>query len=248
MQQQHLQQQLLLPIPSDGRRTVMPRWQRRFYWNTRTPSFVLFVTFVLSLVVHPTTLAFLTPPTTRGRGASSRFGRYHDNSCLLLLLLRETSSTSSTASASAAAATSMNVLKNKVTTPDMITFDNFWIQTVANFTKCNKPDRPPDFSSKGGSMYWKENKGVIRCSDHWTGQFGCGMIKDCYWSIDVGQVKKNQFLTGRCDYASFVKAKKRSMKKWSVRKENLTLSRLSTLQWQPLHTGAAVDETNATNN
>jgi hypothetical protein len=103
-----------------------------------------------------------------------------------------------------------------------VDFDNFWRKTVANYTACEKPDRTPDFKSGGGSLYWKDGTaGVIRHSDHWSGQFGCGMIKDCYWTIDIDQPIKNQCLTGRCDFADFYKGKKKSMKKrqkWSVRK------------------------------
>ena len=103
-----------------------------------------------------------------------------------------------------------------------VDFDNFWIKSVANFTSCEKPDgRPPDFSSRGGSLYWNDGTGVIRYSDHWSGQFGCGMIKECYWMIDVTQPKMNQCLAGRCEYDDFYKGKKKSMKKrqkWSVRK------------------------------
>lgn len=200
----------------DGLTTATSRLRR--CWQIMTPSSLLLVAPVLLLVLNNivgTTLAF-APPTR----VASRIGRHGS-------LLRESPP-------------AFDVIANA---PD-ITFDNFWIQTVANYTECDKPDRPPDFSSKGGSMYWNEDKGVIRCSDHWSGQLGCGMIKDCYWSIDVHQVKKNQFLTGRCDFATFVKAKKRSMKKWSVRNKNLTLSRLSILQLQPLQDGADVDDTN----
>ena len=104
-----------------------------------------------------------------------------------------------------------------------VDFDNFWIRTVANYTACETPDRPPDFKSGGGSLYWKDGTvGVIRQSDHWSGQFGCRKIKDCYWTIDIDQPRKNHCLTGRCDYVDFYKGKKLSMKKrqkWSVRKD-----------------------------
>lgn len=103
-----------------------------------------------------------------------------------------------------------------------VDFDNFWIKSIANFTLCEMPlGRPPDFSSKGGSLYWNDGTGVIRYSDHWSGQFGCGMIKDCYWTIDVPQPKINHCLAGRCEYDDFYKGKKKSMKKrqkWGERK------------------------------
>jgi len=103
-----------------------------------------------------------------------------------------------------------------------VNFDNFWIQTVANFTACSKPSHAQDYTSKGGSLYWKDGTvGVIRYSDHWSGQYKCGKIKDCYWTIDIEQPKPNQCVTGRCNYVDFYKGKKKSMKKrqkWSARK------------------------------
>jgi hypothetical protein len=92
-----------------------------------------------------------------------------------------------------------------------ITFDNFWISTVANFTVCEAPDRPPDFESQSGSIYWCEGEAVVRQSDHWSGQLGCYKIVDCLWFIDE-QVEFEEVLTGRCAYSDFIKPKRKGRK------------------------------------
>uniref|UniRef100_A0A7S1V4Z1 Uncharacterized protein n=1 Tax=Grammatophora oceanica TaxID=210454 RepID=A0A7S1V4Z1_9STRA len=85
-----------------------------------------------------------------------------------------------------------------------IGFHNFWSKTEANFTICEKPERPHDFKSKGsrGSSYWHCGDYVIRCSNHWSGQHGIGAIQDCYWTLDSRHAKR-EFVTGRCYYKDF---------------------------------------------
>jgi hypothetical protein len=86
-----------------------------------------------------------------------------------------------------------------------VDFGNFWKNTNANFTKCEKPkDTPPTFISKSGSVYWDGEDHVVRFSNHWTGQNGINRIVDCYWSIDVLQDEKKQYLCGKCHYVDFL--------------------------------------------
>ncbi len=71
---------------------------------------------------------------------------------------------------------------------DEITKDNFFKSTEANFTRVERPERKPDYTSyskywaKSGrvsSEYWYTDEGVIRGSDHW-GKF----IASCDWYLD----------------------------------------------------------------
>jgi hypothetical protein len=92
-----------------------------------------------------------------------------------------------------------------------VNFNNFWMTTRANFTVCVTPQRPPDFTSRGGSRYWDEGDHVIRQADHWSGQQGCDRIVDCFWYID----QKHDFeelLTGNCAYTNFIQKKQKGRK------------------------------------
>lgn len=93
-----------------------------------------------------------------------------------------------------------------------ITFDNFWINTVANYTVCKSPLQAPDVVSKSGSKYWNINDvSVIRQSDHWTGQHGCYQIVDCLWYLDQN-IGFEESVAGCCDYANFMKKKRKGRK------------------------------------
>lgn len=92
-----------------------------------------------------------------------------------------------------------------------IGFDNFWRSTQAKFEVCDYPrDREPDFSSKSGSVYWDDGDGVIRRSDHWTGQFGVTRIVDCRWTIDAPQRHVKEPISGKCLYEDFAVRRKKS--------------------------------------
>lgn len=45
--------------------------------------------------------------------------------------------------------------------------DSFMHSTEATFSKAKRPNREPDYTSRSGSMYWYEDEGVYRESDHW---------------------------------------------------------------------------------
>jgi hypothetical protein len=89
-----------------------------------------------------------------------------------------------------------------------MSFDNFWRCTQATFTACPRPERDPDYRSRSNSSYWDIGIGVVRASDHWTGQLGVTRIVDCYWSIDQDQVIKDE-IVGMCLYDDFIKRKRK---------------------------------------
>lgn len=78
----------------------------------------------------------------------------------------------------------------------MATLQNFMHGTFANFSKCERPDRAPDFVSGGGSQYWYEGSKVIRFSDHW-----CQSVASCAWFLD-GEVHYG-WEAGECDLVNF---------------------------------------------
>lgn len=84
--------------------------------------------------------------------------------------------------------------------------------TIANFTYCEKPSRPPDMVSMGQSEYWDEGDSVIRYSHHWTGQNGVDTIKDSFWSLSVVH-EHHEFVAGVCRYADFVRIKKKKQRR-----------------------------------
>ncbi len=45
--------------------------------------------------------------------------------------------------------------------------DSFMHSTEVTFSKANRPNREPDYTSRSGSKYWYEDEGVYRESDHW---------------------------------------------------------------------------------
>jgi hypothetical protein len=100
-----------------------------------------------------------------------------------------------------------------------IDFDNFWRSTQAHFVSHEYPkDREPGFRSKSGSVYWDDGDGVIRRSDHWTGQFGVTQIVDCRWTIDTAQTMVKQPISGKCLYEDFAKRRRKRTKQVSWRR------------------------------
>lgn len=77
-------------------------------------------------------------------------------------------------------------------------FDNFFKETVANFTPCEMPERPPDFFSFSGSTYWDEGDRVIRWSNHWGKR-----ISTCCWYLDFRELQLSDSVCGYCYYEDF---------------------------------------------
>lgn len=82
--------------------------------------------------------------------------------------------------------------------PTRYDFQNFFVETVANFTRCEVPDRPPDFVSFSGSAYWDLGDRVRRCSDHWGPN-----ISSCRWYLDFEACRLTYCLCGECRYDEF---------------------------------------------
>jgi len=80
----------------------------------------------------------------------------------------------------------------------MYDFNNFYIATVADWTLCELPDRPPDFVSYSGSAYWYYGNRVRRWSDHW-GQ----NIASCCWYIEYHTFSGKNSICGECFYENF---------------------------------------------
>jgi len=83
-------------------------------------------------------------------------------------------------------------------------FDTFYRATVADWQRCEMPDRDPDFISFTGSAYWCLKNKVRRYSDHW------GVVMTCRWTLEGEHYEKlpvcaqcyyEDFWTvGRCEY------------------------------------------------
>lgn len=110
----------------------------------------------------------------------------------------------------------------KIVADAKIDFRNFWLRSIANFTVCERPDRDPDHESWSGSIYWDMGDHVVRYSDHWTGQFGVGAIRECKWYLaDFDRPVENLDVAAKCDYSDFLMIRKKTMKKrkkWGKRK------------------------------
>ncbi len=74
-------------------------------------------------------------------------------------------------------------------------WENFFICTVADWTRCETPERPPDYISYSGSVYWKCKKKVKRLSDHW------GQVSTCKWLLEGRSC--HYFVCAECDYDEF---------------------------------------------
>ena len=85
-----------------------------------------------------------------------------------------------------------------------IGFDTFHQRTRARFRPSAPPDREPDFVSPGRSVYWDLGDRVVRASDHWSGQNGCGEIGGCLWTYE-GACRPGVWEAGECLYADFTR-------------------------------------------
>lgn len=77
-------------------------------------------------------------------------------------------------------------------------FKNFYLHTVANFSLCEMPDRPPDYFSDSGSAYWEFGDRVRRSSDHWGPN-----IASCCWFLDLKSPQLKHAVCGECYYEEF---------------------------------------------
>ena len=84
----------------------------------------------------------------------------------------------------------------------IFTFENFFDSTRAEFVPCKPPDREPDFISAGRSVYWNTGNGVIRSSDHWSGQNGRVDIASCHWTY-AGYCRAEEWETGFAAWSAF---------------------------------------------
>lgn len=76
--------------------------------------------------------------------------------------------------------------------------NNFFENTAAVFSICDKPNREPDYISASGSSYWYENNGVVRCADHW----GWG-IASCCWYLRELEMSWSSFANFLTLYSKF---------------------------------------------
>ena len=94
----------------------------------------------------------------------------------------------------------------------------FYNKTFAFFKGCKRPKRKPDYVSVnqyGGvsSEYWYTDKGVIRCSNHWSNTispnelkaFTCGKVASCIWVLKNQSPSKgySSTLCGFCRWEDF---------------------------------------------
>lgn len=74
-------------------------------------------------------------------------------------------------------------------------FENFYKATVADWNRCEIPERDPDYVSFSGSAYWDYGNRVRRLSDHW------GEVASCKWLLTGKPIQA--FLCGECYYDEF---------------------------------------------
>lgn len=70
--------------------------------------------------------------------------------------------------------------------------------TVANYIRCELPERPPDYISYSKSVYWNLGNRVIRCSDHWGPK-----IATCCWYLDFNIIQSPHCYCGVCYFEDF---------------------------------------------
>ena len=104
----------------------------------------------------------------------------------------------------------------------IITFANFWIATKAHWTQCETPLTPPTFTSKSNSSYHDVGHGIVRTSDHWTGQHGVYNIVDCHWTLDVPH-EKGQVVSAYTPYEGIRKVVTKGRK--TLRQRGITLEK-----------------------
>ena len=74
-------------------------------------------------------------------------------------------------------------------------FVNFNKATVADWSRCEIPERKPDYISFSGSAYWDYGNRVRRLSDHW------GIVRSCKWLLEGHYC--NMFCAAECYYDDF---------------------------------------------
>ena len=75
------------------------------------------------------------------------------------------------------------------------TKDNFFVATVADWTRAEIPERTPDYVSYSGSAYWFYPHSVRRQSDHW------GEVRTCRWFLEGRDI--HVFACAECDFDEF---------------------------------------------
>lgn len=94
--------------------------------------------------------------------------------------------------------------------------DNFFLNSFGFFKGCKRPKRKPDYVSfdregRISSEYWYSEKGVIRCSNHWSSIYSksvgikaytCGNIASCYWIL-VNKSPKQGYDATPCGFCSW---------------------------------------------
>lgn len=134
-------------------------------------------------------------------------------------------------------------------------FGNFFKNTTATYTKCNRPDREPDVTSPSGSEYWETPTGVIRCSDHWSNT--CGRIATCWWMYEPDKETRRslfryqcaqahrQRLAGYCPYENFaVKSEKKTLWRYAKQFLSKNIKDRKLLRHRQARTGVILDHYN----
>jgi len=88
------------------------------------------------------------------------------------------------------------------------TKENFFLNTEANFSSCETPERAPDYVSKSGSVYWYTDEGVVRAADHWLGVASCKWTLDGAdeYAVNLAADKKESAVAGFCEWSGFSRA------------------------------------------
>ena len=82
--------------------------------------------------------------------------------------------------------------------------NNFYVNTIAEFTETKRPRRKPDYVSftrdgKVSSEYWYSEDGVIRGSKHWGND-----VASCDWYIENQTRNMNGYKQyGKCNWGDF---------------------------------------------
>ena len=101
----------------------------------------------------------------------------------------------------------METQENTQEVKSKVTFENFFLNTFANFEKISSDERKmlkntkPDFISKSGSTYWYINGYVYRHSSHFSRD-----TKSCAWFLEGKSVLYNTTTGnyGKCKLEDFV--------------------------------------------
>ena len=100
----------------------------------------------------------------------------------------------------------MKTQKNTPEVKSKVTFENFFLNTLANFERISSDERKmlkntnPNFISKSGSTYWYLNGYVYRHSNHFSRD-----TRTCAWFLEGKSVTNNvSGLYGKCKLEDFV--------------------------------------------